>query len=528
MSSKRHKGMAMVTTAEIRATDSVPATVWIGFAMMCIGMFMAVLDVQVVATSLPTIQQALDIPKDQISWIQTAYLIAEIISIPLTGFLMRTLTMRWLFVAATLIFTLASIGCAASGSFSTLIAFRIVQGFSGGTLIPAVFAAVFLLFPVRHQAMATVIGGILAVLAPTLGPVVGGWITSTYSWPWLFLINVAPGIVAASVAWSSLPKGSPAFDQARHLDLSSLVFGAVALAALEIAIKEAPDRGWASHLVAGLLSLCLITAAVFAIRTLRSPRPLVDLRTFRDRNFSIGCVLSFVLGMGLFGSVYLMPVFLAYVRDHSALEIGEIMLVTGVAQLAVAPLAVVMVQRLDERLLSALGFLLFAIGLGLSTNQTRTTDFHEMFWPQLVRGAAIMFCILPPTQLALGQLAKDRVADASGLFNMMRNLGGAIGIAVIDTVVYSHGPEHARTLVERLAAGDLDTAKMIGIPSDVLGAVLLDPEKQSMLAPLVDKVAFTQAINDAWALVALTTVVGLIVVPLARRTARSRRAVLAE
>src|SRR6516164_2875290 len=128
MGSKRHTGMATVTTAEIRATDAVPATVWIGFAMMCIGMFMAVLDVQVVATSLPTIQQALDIPKDQISWIQTAYLIAEIISIPLTGFLMRTLTMRWLFVAATLIFTLASIGCAASGSFSTLIAFRIVQG----------------------------------------------------------------------------------------------------------------------------------------------------------------------------------------------------------------------------------------------------------------------------------------------------------------------------------------------------------------------------------------------------------------
>jgi DHA2 family multidrug resistance protein len=518
----------MVATAETQATDSVPATIWIGFAMMCVGMFMAVLDVQVVATSLPTIQKALDIPQDQMSWIQTAYLIAEIVSIPLTGFLTRTFTMRWLFVVAISIFTFASIGCAASGSFQSLIGFRIVQGFSGGTLIPAVFAAVFLLFPVRLQATATVIGGVLAVLAPTLGPVVGGWITSTYSWPWLFLINVLPGLVAASVAWSSLPKGNPSFDQARHLDVSSLVFGAVALAALEIAIKEAPDRGWASHFVVSLLSLCLITAAIFIIRTLRSPRPLVDLRTFRDRNFSIGCVLSFVLGMGLFGSVYLMPVFLAYVRGHSALEIGEIMLVTGVAQLGVAPVAVAMVQRLDERLLSALGFLLFAIGLGLSTTQTRTTDFYEMFWPQLIRGAAIMFCILPPTQLALGQLAKDKIADASGLFNMMRNLGGAVGIAIIDTVVYGHAPEHARTLVDRLAAGDLHTAKMLGIPPDALGPALLDPEKQSILAPLVDKVAFTQAINDAWAFVALTTVVALIVVPLARRTARSERTVLGE
>jgi len=217
-----------------------------------------------------------------------------------------------------------------------------------------------------------------------------------------------------AVACSALPKGRVWLDRARHLDLSSLAFGAVALAALEIAIKEAPDRGWASNLVVGLLGFCLITAAMFVVRTLRSPRPLVDLRTFRDRNFSVGCALSFVLGMGLFGSVYLMPVFLAYVRDHRALEIGRVILVTGVAQLATALGAVVMVQRFDERLLSALGFLLFAAGLGLSAAQTKTTDFQEMFWPQLIRGSAIMFCILSPTQLALGHLAKDKIADASG------------------------------------------------------------------------------------------------------------------
>lgn len=484
--------------------------------MMCIGMFMAVLDVQVVATSLATIQRALNIPKDQMSWIQTAYLIAEIISIPLTGFLTRVLTMRWLFVVAISVFTLASIACAVSGSFSTLIAFRILQGFSGGTLIPAVFSAIFLLFPVRLQPLATVIAGVLAVLAPTVGPVVGGWITETYSWPWLFLINVVPGIIAALVATVSLPKGPASLVQIRHLDVISLGLGATALATLEIAIKEAPERGWMSPLVGGLLSLCLIAALGFVFRTLRSKRPLVELRIFRDRNFSIGCLLSFVLGMGLFGSVYLMPVFLAYVRAHNALEIGKIMLVTGVAQLAVAPLAVFLVRRVDERLLTGLGFLLFAIGLGLSSVQTRATDFDEMLWPQLVRGCAIMFCILPPTQLALGQLAKTAIADASGLFNLMRNLGGAIGIAVIDTVIYTRAPEHARTLINRLAAGDLDAAKMLGIPPDALGPALLDPEKQAMLAPLVDKVAFVEAINDAWTLVALATLAALVVVPWVR------------
>ena len=506
----------MISAAEKSAPDSVTAAVWIGFAMMCIGMFMAVLDVQVVATSLATIQRALNIPQNQMSWIQTAYLIAEVISIPLTGFLTRALTMRWLFVGAVSVFTLASIACAASGNFSTLIMFRIVQGFSGGTLIPAVFSAIFLLFPIRLQPFATMIAGVLAVLAPTVGPIVGGWITETYSWPWLFLINVVPGITAASVATVLLPKGQPSFDQIPLLDLTSLGLGATALATLEIAIKEAPERGWMSPLVGALLSLCLITAFGFVFRTLRSQRPLVDLRTFRDRNFSICCLLSFLLGMGLFGSVYLMPVFLAYVRAHNAFEIGKIMLVTGVAQLAVAPLAVVLVRRVDLRLLTGLGFLVFALGLGLSSVQTRATDFDEMLWPQIVRGSAIMFCILPPTQLALGQLAKALVADASGLFNLMRNLGGAIGIAIIDTVIYTRAPEHARTLVNRLAAGDLDTVKLLGIPPNTFGPALLDPEKQAMLAPLVQKVAFVDAVNDAWALVALTTLAALVVVPWVR------------
>lgn len=496
-----------------------------GFAMMSVGMFMAILDVQVVATSLPTIQRALDIAQDQMSWIQTAYLIAEIISIPLTGFFTRILTMRWLFCIAISAFTLASIGCAFSGSFSSLIAWRLLQGFSGGTLIPAVFSAVFLLFPVAHQALATVIAGVLAVLAPTVGPVVGGWITQTFSWPWLFLINVPTGIVAASVASLSLPKGRVFFEQLRHLDVVSLGFGAVALAALEIAIKEAPKRGWTSSLIAGLLGLCVITAVGFVWRTLRSPTPLVDLWTFRNRNFLVGCLLSFVLGMGLFGSVYLMPVFLAYVRGHNALQIGQIMLVTGAAQLVTAPVAVALVKRVDERLLTAFGFLLFGIGLGLSSIQTKATDFDEMLWPQLVRGCAIMFCILPPTQLALGQLSKVAIADASGLFNMMRNLGGAIGIAIIDTVVYTRAPEHSKTLISRLSAGDMDTVKTLGIPPEALGYSLSDSTTQAMLSPLVKKIAFVEAINDAWALVALITCAALLVVPLARRPSQNVRPV---
>src|ERR1700734_3500350 len=324
-----------------------PATlsVSIGFAMMCVGMFMAILDVQVVATSLPTIQSALAIAPDRMSWVQTAYLIAEVIAIPLTGFLTRALTMRWLFVAAVSVFTLASIGCAASESFAALIAWRILQGFSGGTLIPAVFSAVFLLFPISRQGLATTFAGVLAVLAPTVGPVVGGWITQTYSWHWLFLINVAPGIISAVLAGILLPKEPMRLGEARRLDVLSLALLAIGLAALEVALKEGPTRGWTSGLVAGLLGLSVASAFSFVRRTLSASRPIVSLATFADRSFAIGCLLSFVLGVGLFGSVYLMPVFLAFVRNHNALEIGAIMLVTGIAQLLTAPIAVALEQR---------------------------------------------------------------------------------------------------------------------------------------------------------------------------------------
>jgi DHA2 family multidrug resistance protein len=496
---------------------------WVGFIAMCVGMFMAILDVQVVATSLPTIQGALDIPQDQMSWIQTAYLISEIVAIPLTGLLTRLLGMRRLFVLAISIFTLASIGCAVSTGFAELISWRVVQGFSGGTLIPAVFAAVFTLFPVRRQGIATTLAGVLAVLAPTVGPIVGGWITETYSWHWLFLINVIPGVLSAVLASKQLPRSAVRWSEARRLDGLSLAMMAISLCALEIALKEAPGRGWSSGLVLALLVLSAASATGFVRRTLGASRPVVDLANFRDRNFTIGCILSFVLGIGLFGSVYLMPVFLAFVRDHDALEIGTVMLVTGLAQLLAAPVAVALEQRLSAKVLSAAGFALFAAGLGLSAVQTPETDYADMVLPQVIRGLAIMFCLLPPTRLALGSLAESRVPDASGLFNLMRNLGGAIGIALIDTVIYGRSPALGHVIVDKLSGGDVATAKFVGIPLDMFAARPagpLDAETMAMLQPLIEKAALTEAINEAWAMLAIFTVAALVCIPFATKLQR--------
>jgi DHA2 family multidrug resistance protein len=506
-----------MTGGPVMRPDRPAAATWAGFLLMCLGMFMAILDIQVVATSLPTIQDALAISPDAMSWIQTAYLIAEVIAIPLTGLFTRVLTLRWLFVVAVSVFTLASIGCAYSGDFTVLLAFRVLQGFSGGVLIPAVFSAVFLLFPPRLHAVATTIGGVIAVLAPTVGPVVGGWITDNWSWPWLFLINVVPGIVASTVTPFLLPRQDAHLEELSTLDGVSSILLAAALACLEIGLKEAPVRGWLSPTCIALLAASAICLTAMTRRTLLSAHPIVRLSLLKRRSFAFGCGLSFCLGVGLFGSVYLMPVFLAFVRRHDAFEIGSIMLVTGVSQLLAAPLAVMLENRIGARYLTAFGFALFAVGLGMSAFQPRVADFNQMFWPQVVRGFAIMFCLLPPTRIALGALEEAEVPDASGLFNLMRNLGGAIGIALIDTVIYTRAPEYAQRIINRLMAGDLDTAKAVGIPPEALATAPLDPEKQALLASLVDRVAFVDAINDAWALVAVMTFVALFFLPLARR-----------
>jgi DHA2 family multidrug resistance protein len=481
---------------------------WFGFILMCLGMFMAILDIQVVATSLPTIQNALAISPDAMSWIQTAYLIAEITAIPLTGWLTRALTLRWMFVIAIFVFTLTSIGCAFSSNFAWLVAFRVFQGFAGGTMIPAVFTGIFLLFPARSHPVAGTIAGIVAVLAPTIGPVVGGWITTHYSWPWLFLVNVVPGVIAVVATPFLLPWGRSRLNQLRNFDVVSLALMALALASLEIGLKQAPQHGWFSAVCFGLFGVCVIATWRFAVRSLRAAQPVVELGLLKVRPFSVGCVLSFCLGVGLFGAVYLMPVFLAYVRHHDALQIGSIMLVTGAAQLVAAPIAGALESRLNSRWLSAFGFSLFALGLGLSAFESRVADFDEMFWPQVLRGFAAMFCLLPPTRLALETLPHKQVPDASGLFNMMRNLGGAVGIALIDTVLYGRTSGHADALRQRLIAGDVSAAQAIGLdrlPSDISAA-----------GSMIEQAAFAASANEAWALLSAVALFGLLLIPFAK------------
>jgi DHA2 family multidrug resistance protein len=491
---------------------------------MAVGMFMAILDIQIVASSLPEIQAGLAIPFDRLSWVQTAYLMAEIVAIPLTGWLTLMLSTSGAFVVCVGGFTAASLACASATGFWTLIPARVIQGFCGGALIPLVFSAIFIMFDGPARVRATLVAGLFAMLAPTLGPVVGGFVTDRFSWHWLFLINVPPGIAAALlVAWAVDVDRA---DRRRFgsVDLWALPLLALSLVSLELLLKEAPQRGWSSIPMLLLAAFCVISAGGLVWRSLRHPSPLIDLSAFGERNFAVGCGFSFALGVGLYGATYLLPVFLGLVRGYDALAIGKIMMVTGAAQLAIAPVATMVERRADARLLIAAGYGLLALGWLGNGFMTFATDFWGLFWQQLARGAAVMLCLLPSTALALGGFAPGRVANASGLFNLMRNLGGAIGLAVIDTVLEQRAPTHVAGFVARLQAGDAATARLVGLPTERFTGVAIGPVDQAtrdLVAPLVERAGLVAAFNDAWLWIGAAMLLPLLLLPLLRAVPRA-------
>jgi DHA2 family multidrug resistance protein len=504
-------------TALPTPAGAIGVKTWVGFVAMAVGMFLAILDTQIVASSLPEIQAGLGIALDQLSWVQTAYLMAEIVAIPLTGWLTRVLSTRGAFFACICGFTVASLACAASTGFWSLVCARVVQGFCGGALIPLVFSAVFLMFQWPGRTRATLVAGLLAMLAPTLGPSVGGFITDRYSWHWLFLINVPPGVVVALlVAWA-VEVDRPDRRAFGSVDLAALPLLALFLASLQLVLKEAPQRGWASAEMLLLAGLCLACGGGVIRRSLSQAMPLIDLSAFRDRNFAIGCWFSFVLGMGLYGATYLLPVFLGLIRNYDALAIGEVMMVTGAAQLVMAPIATALERRADTRLLTAAGYAVLALGFVGNGFMTFETDFWGLFWQQVARGCAIMLCLLPTTSLALGGFDPFLVPSASGLFNLMRNLGGAVGLALIDTVLDQRAPVHVAALVARLQAGDAAAAKLVGLPTEHFTGLPIGPVDEAtraLVAPLVERAGLVAAFDDAWLLIGGLVAVSMLALPL--------------
>ena len=485
-----------------------PVARWVGFIALCLGMAMAILDIQVVVTSLPVIEKALDIGADQMSWVQTSYLIAEVIAIPLTGVLMRVFTLRRLFIAALVAFTLASIACASSHGFVDLLAGRLAQGFAGGVLIPIVFTSIFLLFPPgMEQSIAITVAGFLAVLAPTLGPLIGGWLTDHYSWHWLFLINIVPGVFGLGFGLFALPRQAMHMEEIKKLDYVSLALLAVGLAALLIGLKYAPRSGWLDPFVAAWFGLSFSSLYWLWKR----PNPVIMFHLLEDRSLLFGCMLSFLTGFVLYANIYLIPVFMAFVRGHTPLEIGLTTLVMGLSQIITAPLAIQIDRYFNARLLAALGFFAFAVGLLINANLTVLSDSAEYFWPQVVRGVASAFIVLPPIRFALALMPIDKVGDASGLFNVTRNIGGAIGIAIVDTMIWQRSPIYADQVHEWMKIDPTKAAAMLGmnvqdLPSadDAMGLMGIMED--------VSHAALTGALNECWILLGVVCLIALPVI----------------
>ncbi len=495
--------------------------VWVGFALMCVALFMSVLDVQIVLTALPTIQRALRIDADAMSWVQTSYLTAEVISIPLSGLLTRALSLRGCLVLAVAGFTLASLACGMSTGFAMLIVARAVQGLFGGVIIPCVFSAVFLLFSPRDEPVATGMAGVAAMLAPTLGPWLGGWLTVHAGWPWLFFINLAPGIVAvAGMAWL-LPRDRAMPHLLRDLDRAGLVLLALAMTGIEVGLKQAPQAGWISlpTLLPGLGGSLLF--ALFIARCCAVRAPLVEPGVLGDWRVALGTGCNAVLGATLYGSTYLMVVFLGLVRGLDALMIGQTVILTGAAQLVSAPLAVWAEKRVPALPFCLAGFALFALGCWTDAALTPDSGFAALFWPQVLRGAALMVCILGTTRLALGHLPTDAVANASGLFNLARNLGGALGIALIDSLLYGQTPGRVSAIIAALRHGDVAVASALHLPIDDFLAMHdqpLDADTRALLQPLIGHLALAGSINAIWVLLALASLLPVVAcgVPLLR------------
>ena len=437
----------MTETAEMELS---PRRVF-AFMIMVFGMFMAILDIQIVSASLPDIQAGLGASPDEISWVQTSYLIAEVIMIPLSGFLARMMSTRVLFTLAAGGFTAASLMCATAGSINKMILWRALQGFLGGGMIPSVFTAAFTIFPPSKRNIVSPIIGLIATLAPTVGPTIGGYLSHTMSWHWLFLVNVIPGILVTIGAWNLIDFDRRNWKLFERFDWWGLLALAAFLGGMEFVLEEGPSNDWfADHMVA-ILAIVMVAGGIVTFwRAFTRDEPIVDLSAFSDVNFAVGSLFSFVMGIGLYGMTYLYPLYLGSVRGYDSLMIGETVFVSGLAMFAGAPLAGILSSKMDLRVMLLIGFVGFATSTWMLTGMTADWDFQELLVPQMLRGMSLMLCMVPINNLALGTLSADKMKGASGLYNLTRNLGGAVGLAVINTLLSDRSALHYQRLSDAI------------------------------------------------------------------------------
>ncbi|MGN6548608.1 MAG: DHA2 family efflux MFS transporter permease subunit [Pararhizobium sp.] len=468
--------------------ETMSARTVFAFLAMVFGMFMAILDIQIVSASLSEIQAGLAAGPDEIAWVQTSYLVAEVIMIPLSGFLGRLLSTRVLFTISAAGFTLASALAATATNMNQMIIYRALQGFIGGGMIPSVFAAAFTIFPPSKRSVVSPMIGLVATLAPTIGPTIGGYLSHAFSWHWLFLVNVVPGIGVTIAAWTLIDFDEGDSSLLKRFDWTGLVAMAAFLGSMEYVLEEGPQYDWLQDRSVFIFAIVMaLGGIVFFWRAFRAQLPVVDLSAFRDINFTFGSVFSFVMGIGLYGLTYLFPLYLGRVRGYDSLMIGEAVFVSGLAMFLTAPVSGFLSTKIDPRAMLLIGFVGFATGTWMMTHITPEWDYNELILPQVFRGVSLMLCMVTINNLALGTLPPERLKNASGLFNLTRNLGGAVGLALINTVLIHRADMHYARLSESVSWSNPEALRQLKMMGQNLAAHGLDA-KTGALAQMAGKV----------------------------------------
>jgi DHA2 family multidrug resistance protein len=408
-----------------------------------------------------------------------------------------------------------------------MIFFRVLQGFTGGAMVPTVFAVGFTLFTGKQRALIPAILGMVSVLAPTLGPTVGGFITDKIDWRWIFFINVLPGIVVTTLAAVLIRVDGANLGMFRRIDWVHLGSMAIFLGGLEYVLEEGPRLDWFGDpriVIAAWLSF--VAFALFIERSLFSATPIVKIAAFRNPTFVFACVFNLVIGFGIYASTYLVPVYLARVREFDSLQIGTTVFVVGAAQIVSTVIAARLSEVIDRRIVISVGLPLFALSLWLTSHLTPQWGFGELVVPQLVRGLSIMLCIVPTVGMALSAFQGQELRYASGLFNLMRNLGGAIGIAVVNTWLQDNARIEAARIGEALGhtarvATDTVTElaqRLTTVTPDPAHAILV---ARGLLSRLVGQQSLTLAFDDVFRLMAWMFVGALLMVPFCRPSSGS-------
>jgi DHA2 family multidrug resistance protein len=499
--------------------------VWIAVFAAMIGAFMAILNIQITNASLLNIEGGIGTGVDNGSWISTSYLIGEIVVIPLTDYLSRVFSFRKVILGFATLFALFSVACAFTHDLPSMIAMRGLQGFFGGVLIPMAFTLVFTKLPKAQQPIGLAMFALAVTFAPAIGPTIGGYLTENYGWQTIFFVNVVPTAVMVTTLYFTLERQPMQLGLLKEGDWLGIATMAVGLSALQAVLEEGNKDDWfGSPFIVRLAVTAAVSLSLFIWIELTVEKPLLKLRLLAQRNFGIGTIAAVFLGFALFGSVYLLPAYLGQVQHYNSEQIGSVLAWTGLPQLLLIPLVPKLMQRVDARYIAAIGLLLFAYSSFMNIEMSLDYSGDQLFIPNIVRAIGQALTLAPLSAISLGSVAPQDAAAASGISNMMRNLGGAIGTAVLATIVTKREQFHSNIIGQSVDLGREEVRNRIAQMTDYfLAHGVSDPaaaHQQAIIAlgNVVKRQALVLGFSDTFAVIGVVLVLAAIAIMSLRKT----------